>query len=86
MKPTSANPTFEALASITLPDIVRPDLLARHLGCRTETVRGYLRAGFIPGRKVGARWLIPRRELLRALAEPAASRLRVLPGAGGDQP
>ncbi len=57
----------EALAWLSLPDVVPIPALADHLKLHPSTVRGHLRAGRLPGRKVGGRWYVTRRDLLAFL-------------------
>ena len=76
-----------ALRSISLPDVATVEDLARILRLSRSTIRGHLRAGAIPGRKIGRRWLVSRPALLRWLAEPSSyppgrPGLRLLPKDG----
>ena len=64
----------KALRSVSLPDICRVEDLAHHLGVSQSAVRAALRAGRLPGRRVGRRWLIPRPALLESLRHPEAAR------------
>ena len=54
----------DTLRSLSLPDVVGLAALAEHLGLATSTVRAHLRNGTIPGRKIGGRWFVSRRDLL----------------------
>lgn len=47
-----------------LPPVIGPEDAAALLGLHPNTVYSHLRAGVLPGRKVGARWLIPTAGLL----------------------
>lgn len=61
-----------ALRAVSLPDVATPTEVARHLHLSPSAVRAHLRAGRLPGRRVGNRWFIPREALLRALTDNAA--------------
>ena len=60
-----------ALRSVSLPDVVTVRDLEDHIGLSGSTLRAHLRAGRLPGRRVGRRWLISRQALLAFLAENA---------------
>ena len=74
----------EALRSVSLPDVSTVQDLARHLRLSESTVRAHLRAGRLPGRRVGRRWFIPRQALLAFLAFDGESRPFALLN-GGDR-
>jgi excisionase family DNA binding protein len=85
----------QSFHSVALPDICRVEDLAEHLHLTPETVRKALRAGRIPGQRLGRTWLIPRLALLAWLAgsplgasTPTSKRssLRVIHGERGDRP
>jgi excisionase family DNA binding protein len=59
---------------IALPDICTVDTYAAHVGLHPSTVRGHLRQGKIPGRRVGRRWLIARLALIAHLTRTESSR------------
>lgn len=69
-----------------LPDVMVVQDLSPRLRMSDDTVRGHLRAGRLPGRKIGRRWIIERTALLEALSPangPAPFRL-VEGDEGGD--
>ena len=59
-----------ALRAVALPDVCRVEDLAEHLDLSPATLRAALRAGVLPGRRLGRQWLISRQALLAWLAEP----------------
>ena len=56
-----------AIRAVTLPDVCRVEHLAEPFGLTPGAVRKLLRQGRLPGRRVGRRWLVSRRALLRWL-------------------
>ncbi len=56
------------LDGLVLPDLLTVEVLARHLGRGPAAVRALLRRKVLPGRRIGRRWIVERRALLRALA------------------
>ena len=44
--------------SLSLPQLVSPEVVAEYLGVSPYTVRERLKSGELPGRKHGSRWLI----------------------------
>lgn len=54
--------------SEALPQLARPEEVAPFLGLTKETVRDHLKAGKLPGQKIGGRWLV-HVEKLRALMD-----------------
>ncbi|HET6203594.1 MAG TPA: helix-turn-helix domain-containing protein [Planctomycetota bacterium] len=77
------DPLLEAL----LPDLLVVEDLAGRLRRSPSAVRALLRAGALPGRKVGRRWVVEREALLQALApEREPLPLRVLGSEEGDEP
>lgn len=70
--------TIAAIRAVALPDILSVEDLARALRVTSSAARMLLRAGRIPGKKLGRRWLVSRSELLRALS-PAVPPFRILP-------
>lgn len=74
MKDKLIHPEAKALRALSLPDVVPLARLAEHLGLSPATVRTHLRRGQIPGRKVGGRWFVTRRDFLAFLeARPPRS-------------
>jgi excisionase family DNA binding protein len=63
-----------ALRTLSLPDVATVEDLARHLKLSSATVRAHLRAGRLPGRRVGRRWYVPRQALLSLLVERRAAK------------
>ena len=63
----SAEAATRALRAVALPDILKVEDLAQHLGISHEAVRRALREGKLPGRRVGRRWLLSRSALLEWL-------------------
>lgn len=70
MKPTVSADAADALRSVALPDIVTVEAYAAHTHQHPATVRAQLRAGLLPGRRVGRRWLIARLALIAHLSRP----------------
>ena len=58
-----------ALRSVSLPDVATVESVAHILRVSPSTVRAHLRAGHLPGRKLGRRWYVSRPALLAVLAE-----------------
>lgn len=70
---TSHEALVAATRAIALPDVASAADLARHLHLSESAVRGLLRTGVIPGRKLGRKWFVSRQALLSVLAEQEAS-------------
>lgn len=67
------------LHDLLLPDLLTVEDLARHLRRSHSAIRALLRAGDIPGRRIGRRWIVDRGALLRSLdGEDRGSRMRLL--------
>lgn len=80
----------EPFEHLVLPDVLAVEDLVTHLRRSPAAIRAHLRAGNIPGRKIGRRWLVDREALLATLSPAAASErerplLRLLREEGGDQ-
>ena len=58
-----------SVRELLLPDIASVAEVAQHLGISRSVVRRWIRAGVIPGRKLGRRWYVARRELLALFSE-----------------
>jgi hypothetical protein len=69
-----------AMRAVSLPDVATVEDLVPVFRLSPSAVRAHLRAGTIPGRKIGRRWLVPRPALLRWLADEGrrATRLRLV--------
>lgn len=77
-----------AFDHLVLPDILTVEDLARYIPLSPTSIRAHLRAGRLPGRKIGRRWLIDREALLSYLSPPTAGNheppiLRLLDPEGG---
>lgn len=70
MKNTVSVKAAGLLDQLSLPDIVPVERLAEHLRLSRSTVREHLRRGALPGRKIGGRWFVTRRDLLAFLEAP----------------
>jgi len=66
--PQSTPASSRAVESIYLPDILVAEELSSILRMTPAGVRAALRAGRIPGRRVGRRWLVSRTALLAHIA------------------
>jgi excisionase family DNA binding protein len=66
-----------ATRSIMLPEVCFVRDLAEAFHCTEATVRSLIRKGEIPARRLGRRWVVERRALLRALT-PDFVRFRLL--------
>jgi len=64
------------LRRVVLGDLVVVEDLAHYLRMSRAGVRALLRRGAIPGAKLGRRWVVDRRALLRAVA-PSDARVRI---------
>lgn len=86
MKTTISPSAAEALRSVALPDILTAEAYAAHTGQHPATVRSHLRAGLLPGRRVGRRWFIARLALIAHMSRTAGtpSSLRILGEGGGN--
>ncbi len=58
---------IEVANKVMLPDIISSDALAVHLGIERNDVECLLNAGKMPGRRIGAKWFIPRIALMEWL-------------------
>jgi hypothetical protein len=56
---------------LVLPEVLNVHDLARALAMTPHTVRGLLRRGALPGRRIGKAWLVVREDLLDAIHAPA---------------
>ena len=65
--PLNLEAALAATRSVLLPEILDVADLALWMRCSESTARAHLRAGRIPGRRLGRRWLTTRQSLLRAL-------------------
>ena len=86
MKTHKNEAAVNALRSLSLPDIVSAERLAHHLNVSPTTVRAHLRRGDLPGRKIGRRWFVSRRDLLGFLEARPARLRRLQPEAGEVRP
>lgn len=75
---SAASVAAEAFRAISIPDVIEAGELASRLHISTGAVLRQLRAGRLPGRKIGRRWVIGRAALLAWLARPEVA-TRVLP-------
>ena len=55
-----------------LPDVLTPEEAADYLRVDRETIYRRLRAGQLPGNKVGGQWRLLRQELIQFLKGPSA--------------
>ncbi|MBE3587712.1 MAG: helix-turn-helix domain-containing protein [Thermoanaerobacteraceae bacterium] len=62
-------------------EVFSPEEAAGYLSAHTQTIYKLLRAGKLPGRKIGQLWRIPREEMLRYLRGSERKRK-----AGGKKP
>lgn len=69
-KPSQVTAAIAATRSVLLPQILDVQDLAKWLRCSEPTVRALLRAGRLPGRRIGRRWLVSRDALLSFLERP----------------
>ncbi len=69
MQHLSNEAAVAAMRSVALPDVVDVAGLAWHLGLSESEVRAHLRAGRLPGRKIGRRWFVVRQELMAFLVQ-----------------
>jgi hypothetical protein len=68
--PAPVHPAIAATRAIVMPEVLDTRDLAYWLRCGESTARARLRAGVIPGRRLGRRWFVTRAALLRALEAP----------------
>ncbi len=78
----TAGPT-RPVESIYLPDILVAEELSGILRMTPAGVRAALRAGRLPGRRVGRRWLVSRTALLAHIAAAGIRAPRALEGSDG---
>lgn len=56
-------------------DVLSPEEMAQLLDCEVSTVDDKLRAGLLPGVKMGRSWVCPRSALMQALHDEAMKNL-----------
>jgi excisionase family DNA binding protein len=82
---TRRDQAIAATRAVMLPEVLDATDLAYWLRCSRTTARRLLRAGVIPGRRVGRQWFVTRAALLDALESPRGAsgpRLSVVPEDG----
>lgn len=60
-------------------DVLSPEEMAQLLDCEVSTVDDKLRAGLLPGVKMGRSWVCPRSAVMQALHDQAMKNLEVKP-------
>ena len=79
-------PRRRDVADLLLPDVLIVEDLSHHLHYAKSTIRALMRSGVLPAKKVGRRWFMDRRALLRALAaDDGQSALRLVRHRGDAQ-
>ena len=77
-------PNRRTLRDLLLPDLLTVEDLAFHLQRSQSAICNMLRAGVIPGRKIGKRWIVDRDALLRSLSPSQTGPALRLVGRNGD--
>lgn len=72
-------PISKDARTIFLPDLLLVEDLAPVLRMSPSGVRAALRAGRIPGKRVGRKWMVSRAALLGFIASPDVPKLKALP-------